>query len=152
MTNNNDEASSLSKERHHHGRISPSNKRETWLIHYASLVNFHREFGHCDIPQKWEPNPKLGMWVSNQRYHYKNLQLGKKPSLKEERLKMLNSLNFIWAKRTKTKLQASINNNDQHFFNNRKTTNKLTKNNEATLSLTIEQQQHHGITGPSYKI
>jgi hypothetical protein len=35
------------------------------------LLNFEREHGHCNVPQKYSLNPSLGAWVAQQRRRYK---------------------------------------------------------------------------------
>ncbi len=46
-------------------------RRELWDAMYAALVDYRREFGHCDVPQLWAENRKLGNWVMIQRAAYK---------------------------------------------------------------------------------
>ena len=38
-----------------------------WRVRFDALVEFQMEHGHCDVPQNYEKNRKLGMWVNDQR-------------------------------------------------------------------------------------
>ena len=46
-------------------------RREQWDAMFAALEDYHRTTGHCDVPQTWADNPKLGNWVMMQRAAYK---------------------------------------------------------------------------------
>ncbi len=45
--------------------------REQWDAMFVALQDFRRETGHCDVPQRWLRNRKLGNWVMVQRAAYK---------------------------------------------------------------------------------
>ena len=62
---------------------------DSWLRSYQALKEFHlREF-HCKVPQGHiESGIKLGSWVHGQRQNLNNLS--------EERLRLLNEINFLW--------------------------------------------------------
>ncbi len=34
---------------------------------FNELERYKEKYGHCNVPIRWEPNPKLARWVSNQR-------------------------------------------------------------------------------------
>ena len=38
---------------------------------FAALEDYRRATGHCDVPQAWSENRKLGNWVMMQRAAYK---------------------------------------------------------------------------------
>lgn len=61
-----------------------------WDQRYAELVEFKERFGHCIVPQHWEENPKLGLWVMNQRV------ARKKGKLPPEKVDLLDKLGFVW--------------------------------------------------------
>eukprot|EP00956_Cyclotella_meneghiniana_P027352 scaffold61109_cov22-Cyclotella_meneghiniana.AAC.5 len=61
-----------------------------WNKHFVELEQFKNAHGHCNVPQRYDENPKLGAWVHQQRV------LKKKDKLCEEREKTLNTLNFTW--------------------------------------------------------
>ncbi|MBI5393709.1 MAG: Helicase associated domain protein [Verrucomicrobia bacterium] len=65
---------------------------EPWEARYAELLQFKESHGHCNVPVRYSENPRLGVWVVNQRQHKKR---GK---LRPEREWLLNDLGFIWGK------------------------------------------------------
>eukprot|EP00559_Dactyliosolen_fragilissimus_P002589 CAMPEP_0184866516 /NCGR_PEP_ID=MMETSP0580-20130426/22723_1 /TAXON_ID=1118495 /ORGANISM="Dactyliosolen fragilissimus" /LENGTH=616 /DNA_ID=CAMNT_0027366247 /DNA_START=388 /DNA_END=2235 /DNA_ORIENTATION=- len=70
-----------------------------WFDRFEELKKYKDEHGNCCVPQKYEKNPSLGIWVNKQRMEYKLLQDGQKSSMTQERLKALQELGFVWAKR-----------------------------------------------------
>ena len=40
---------------------------EKWSRMYGQLMDYHRETGHCKVPQHYSSNPVLGRWVKTQR-------------------------------------------------------------------------------------
>lgn len=63
---------------------------EDWLKNFEALVVYKKEFGDCNVPQKWRRNPQLGAWVSNQRIRKKQGNLG------EARVTRLEGIGFQW--------------------------------------------------------
>ena len=58
-----------------------------WMDMYQRLVSYKDEHnGSTLVPSKYKEDPKLGNWVSTQRYECK----------KKERVKLLNDINFLW--------------------------------------------------------
>ena len=55
---------------------------------FEELRNFKERAGHCNVPQKYYHNPKLGRWVSHQR--------GKRLKMSKERASKLDSIGFTW--------------------------------------------------------
>ena len=49
--------------------------REQWDTMLSALEDFRRATGHCDVPQRWADNRKLGNWVMVQRAAYKASRL-----------------------------------------------------------------------------
>lgn len=62
-----------------------------WEKMFASLKLYKDLHGDCLVPQRYEPNKELGVWVSNQRSRYLKGQLS------AERAKKLTSLGFVWS-------------------------------------------------------
>jgi hypothetical protein len=46
-------------------------RRDRWYEMLAVLEDYRRATGHCDVPQAWSENRKLGNWVMVQRTAYK---------------------------------------------------------------------------------
>jgi hypothetical protein len=65
--------------------------QDTWMQQYHALKKFKTLYGHCKVPRFYQPDPSLGMWVSNQRRKRKD------GNLTEERESMLNELGFEWS-------------------------------------------------------
>jgi Helicase associated domain len=63
---------------------------DTWESLYRELVAFKNDIGHCNVPQFFPTNPKLGVWVAHQRDHYRQ---GK---LLAERIDKLQKIGFCW--------------------------------------------------------
>jgi hypothetical protein len=58
---------------------------------YNSLKKFKALCGHCKVPRFYQPDPSLGMWVSNQRRKKKD------GTMTEAREALLNDLGFEWS-------------------------------------------------------
>ena len=70
----------------------------SWLYKYHELQTFFEQFGSCDVPTKYAPNPALGRWVSTQRSEYKIFMQteGRSRHLTQEKIDMLNAIGFKW--------------------------------------------------------
>jgi hypothetical protein len=61
-----------------------------WHQHYEKLVEFKQTHGHCLVPQRYEKELSLGVWVRTQRqFHGKN-------TLRLDRKGLLDELGFVW--------------------------------------------------------
>lgn len=56
----------------------------------SDLKRYKERFGHCNVPDRWDENPQLGVWVVNQR------MCKKRGRLSPERTERLVSLGFEW--------------------------------------------------------
>ncbi|WP_089380430.1 DEAD/DEAH box helicase [Lutibacter agarilyticus] len=63
---------------------------EIWLSTFDRLLDYHTEFGNCDVPAKYSKDKQLGTWVVSQR---RNKKLNR---ISQERIDLLNELNFKW--------------------------------------------------------
>jgi hypothetical protein len=63
-----------------------------WMEMFERLKKYKAEFGSVLVPQPYHSDPELGNWVRVQR------RLFKQQSLSEQRLEMLNSVSFVWAR------------------------------------------------------
>ena len=67
--------------------------REQWMIRYQQLIEYKRKHGHANVPQR---EKRLGCWVSTQRTQYKLLLEGRQSQMNQERIDLLNALDFDW--------------------------------------------------------
>jgi hypothetical protein len=65
--------------------------RQQWEAMFAALVEYQDTYGHCDVPQQFAENRKLGNWVITQRMYYR------KGKLDAEQIERLNLLGFHWS-------------------------------------------------------
>lgn len=68
--------------------------RVSWERRLEQLREFKKEFGHCRVPQGWARNPKLNIWVNEQRRAYRLKQEGRYSSLDDEKHKTLDEIGF----------------------------------------------------------
>ena len=66
------------------------------------------QFGHCLVPKEYSANPKLGPWVSKQRFLYRENTEEKPTSKKAERIRALDGIGFDWGT-SKTELTSMWN-------------------------------------------
>jgi len=67
---------------------------DDFLEKITLLESYKKEFGDCNVPQKFK-NPKyagLGKWINEQRYCYK----AKRNILTQERIDILEELGIVW--------------------------------------------------------
>ena len=67
-----------------------------WETKLAELAAYKEEHGHCNVPRTYEANKELERWVMRQRTEYRLLMEGKRSSMTEERIAMLNQIGFVW--------------------------------------------------------
>jgi len=61
-----------------------------WLQQFAALQAYKKREGHCNVPEDYEKDSELGMWIHNQRAYCRR---GKLPP---ERFAKLIALGFDW--------------------------------------------------------
>lgn len=69
---------------------------ESWSEKFEELCAFRRKYGHCHVPHYFSESFTLAQWVKRQRYQYKLKLDGKRSTLTEERIRILNKVDFIW--------------------------------------------------------
>ncbi|GKY96423.1 hypothetical protein MPSEU_000601800 [Mayamaea pseudoterrestris] len=69
---------------------------DLWHQRYHELLDFVKEHGHTHVPEDYRKNPALGQWVMNQRTHYRRYADGEPSALSEERLELLEKVDFKW--------------------------------------------------------
>jgi hypothetical protein len=65
-------------------------------VHYEQLQEYRKQHGHCMVPTQFPENAKLGRWVHTQRFQHRLMLKGRKSSMTEERVKLLEGLGFSW--------------------------------------------------------
>jgi superfamily II DNA or RNA helicase len=77
-----------------------------WDKMFEALLDYKREYGNCNVPDKWPENRKLSGWVGNQR------QFRKRGVLTPSRIKRLKEIDFDWNIRNAAwdKMFAAISN------------------------------------------
>jgi len=63
-----------------------------WMDMFQKLVEYKNVHKDTEVPSQYKENPKLGKWVSQQRYCYFKKNLDMKPN----RISLLDSINFVW--------------------------------------------------------
>jgi hypothetical protein len=69
-----------------------------WMDRYGELQEYRKHHGDCLVPNRYAPNPQLGLWVRTQRADYKIFLEGLPGpcSMTTERIDLLNKLDFVW--------------------------------------------------------
>jgi len=62
----------------------------SWKKRFLELQKFKERFGHAEVPQNWEENVPLALWVEKQR------RLRNRSKMTRERTLLLNQLAFCW--------------------------------------------------------
>ena len=65
---------------------------QKWWAQFQELEEYKREIGDCNVPWRYNANPQLGKWVSNQRQRYRQNKLN------SERIEALESVGFEWVR------------------------------------------------------
>lgn len=63
---------------------------ERWNMHYADLLKFYEEFGHCKVPYNYDKIKGLQDWLQRQR--------NRKTPLSKEQIQKLKKLGIKWSK------------------------------------------------------
>jgi len=86
-----------------------SSRQSKWDIMFQYLREYTEMHGNALVPNRYEPFPPLGAWVSTQRRHYKTymedlqkasgttLMKNSSTPLSEERIQQLESIGFVWS-------------------------------------------------------
>ncbi len=67
--------------------------KNEWDKHYAALLEFKAQAGHCNVPPTYKANPQLGRWLSMQR---RKNRLG---TLSTRKIRILEDLGVEWEPR-----------------------------------------------------
>jgi hypothetical protein len=71
-----------------------------WEDLLRELADYRKIHGHCNVPQNYSENTKLGKWVGTQRNNYRLHREGKKSQMTTFRIQELESLDFEWKSST----------------------------------------------------
>ena len=71
-------------------------RHSIWSDFFRQLCEYKVQYGHCQVPQKYPANPKLGKWVSTQRTRYKTNTEEKSNSMIAEHIRALEGIGFDW--------------------------------------------------------
>jgi len=80
--------------------------KAVWAERLEELKDFSKEFGHCNVPSRYETNHQLAIWVKRQRRQWKNKMDSQANCMTDSRQEQLEALRFVWdmkKKETKTK-------------------------------------------------
>ena len=66
----------------------------SWEERVLELIQFKLRKNHCNVPNKWKPNPHLADWVWRQRVHYRRYKQGLPSVLTADRICQLHDLGF----------------------------------------------------------
>ena len=64
-----------------------------WNERYMELVEFQKEFGHCNVPRN-HINQKLANWAHNQKTEFKLVMKGSPSPLTPARRELLEKIGF----------------------------------------------------------
>jgi hypothetical protein len=70
-----------------------------WEDRLSELAEYRKIHGHCNVPQNYSKNTKLGWWVANQRGDYRMHKEGKTSPMTLSRIHELECLDFAWKAR-----------------------------------------------------
>jgi len=71
-------------------------KNGKWLAKLEELKTYKLQYGDCVVPRGYPENPHLATWVAEQRKQYKLLRDGRPSNISQERIDLLNDLDFTW--------------------------------------------------------
>ncbi|KAL3906250.1 MAG: hypothetical protein SGILL_009347 [Bacillariaceae sp.] len=67
-----------------------------WQERFDELCKFYENNGHSSVPHTDSPHKRLARWVKRQRYQYKLRQEGKPSAMTDDRIVLLEKLEFVW--------------------------------------------------------
>lgn len=67
-----------------------------WYEKYAELKQYYKIHGNTMVPARYVGNYSLARWVERHRYEYRKRMEHKPHQLTDERMELLNQLDFVW--------------------------------------------------------
>ena len=71
-------------------------KHTSWEDRFEELKDYRKKYGNCNVPQRYQQNKQLGIWVNHQRTQHKKFQNGEYSTMTKERIAKLRSIGFVW--------------------------------------------------------
>lgn len=65
-----------------------------WNERFGELLEFKQQFGHVNVPTKYDANKALGRWVSTQRSQAKLFLQGSRSHMTQDRYDSLQGIGF----------------------------------------------------------
>ena len=125
----------------------------SWLARFQDLVQYKKQFNHCNVPKEWAEDPALAGWVASQRRLRVKGIVCKKRGITTERINMLTELGFDWGSQTTVDLQSQddAGSNGSSCNNGKRKASKISKlaspkkkrKEEASLKNTGAQNESH---------
>jgi len=82
--------------------------KAVWAERLEELKEFKKEFGHCNVPSRYQTNHQLAIWVKRQRRQWKN-KMDRQPNcMTNERQRKLGALGFVWDMKKKQSTKNTI--------------------------------------------
>jgi len=92
--------------------ISHTSKKynnKEWSFMFEKLQAYKREHNTCNVPKRYQSDPKLGHWVHYQR------TMCKADKLSQERKELLESIGFVWSERQTSQVSREQTSWDERF-------------------------------------
>mmetsp|Transcript_34745 Transcript_34745/g.42491 ORF Transcript_34745/g.42491 Transcript_34745/m.42491 type:complete len:566 (+) Transcript_34745:52-1749(+) len=70
--------------------------KSVWHVRYEELKSFKSQKGHCDVPTNFTDNTALATWVNDQRKAYSNMKNGRRSTMTDEWIGLLEKIGFEW--------------------------------------------------------
>lgn len=120
---------------------------KTWNTQYQELKRFQEDNGHQCIPSK----SQLWRWMDTQRIAYRNWKRGNYSPMTEERIRLLNEIEFIWNP-SETRWNARLNELKAFIAENGHVQHCNEPSSAKLLKWLHEQRQlyHHGVLNDNH--
>jgi hypothetical protein len=115
----------------------------TWLDRFRQLKAYKEEHGDCLVPAHWEPNPKLGTWVSHQRRQYRKYIFGKESHITHDRIRQLNEIGFHWDMGSRPNEDLDDDEDDEESDASSLSSSVSSSNNESVASGSLPPRKRH---------
>jgi hypothetical protein len=70
--------------------------KAVWAERLEELKDFKKQFGHCNVPSRYQDNHQLAIWVKRQRRQWKNKMDSLPNCMTDERQEKLEKIGFVW--------------------------------------------------------